>query len=210
MAWEQAKPSDFTDSLNRWSNESNGYDNAAGDTTTYASADIGADGYPSIIFHTWGAKGETYWQTKLGVKWKTSVQTGDDQFGIQYTKDGGSNWLDLVPIGVNRSSSIKYEEAWLDNDQNLNDVQVRINTEKIGGGDGCDLQIYDIWTEGKYSHDSPEFDIDGVIEKPDGVEFDIGGVVERDTEAAAGGKVTLNTRSHPLGVRAGMGFGMGG
>ena len=56
-----------------------------------------------------------------------------------------------------------------------------------------------------------EFDIDGALEVDEGVEWDVGGVVERGTEAAEeGGKVTLNTRSHPLGVRAGMGFGMGG
>ena len=56
-----------------------------------------------------------------------------------------------------------------------------------------------------------EQDIGGWVETGDGVEFDVDGVVERDTEAAEeGGKVTLNTRSHPLGVRAGMGFGMGG
>jgi hypothetical protein len=55
-----------------------------------------------------------------------------------------------------------------------------------------------------------EQDTGGWVETDGDVEWDVDGVVERDADAAAEGKVTHNTRSHPLGVMAGMGFGMGG
>lgn len=154
MAIEYKKPTTFAEGgLLLWTDEPNCYDQSGtgGDETTFGYQDIGTDEYPSIRFYTWETKEQTYTATTLKLKWKTSIQTGDDEFGIEYTKDGGSQWNDLVTKGVNRSSSYTTAEIALDANQDLTQVEIRVNSDKIKGGDGCDLQISDIWTEGTTS-----------------------------------------------------------
>jgi hypothetical protein len=141
----------------KWTNETYCYDGSTGgDEITMGYQTIDLDEYPSIRFHIWQTKGYTYTSTILKLKWKTSIQTGDDEFGIEYTKNGGSNWNDLVIIGVNRSVSYTTAQTILDINQDLTQVEVRVNVNKVKGGDGCDLQISDIWTEGEYSGDVVE------------------------------------------------------
>lgn len=168
MAIEIKKPTTFTEgALLLWTDEPNCYDQSGtgGDETTFGYQDIGTDESPSIRFHTWETKGQTYTATTLKLKWKTSIQVGDDEFGIKYTKDGGSQWNDLVTKGVNRSSSYTTAEIPLNINQDLTQVEVRVNSDKIKGGDGCDLQISDIWTEGTYTSGGVNVPINQIVSK---------------------------------------------
>ncbi|MCK4250030.1 LamG domain-containing protein [candidate division WOR-3 bacterium] len=151
---EVKKPTTFTEgALLLWANEANCYDQqgVAGDETTYGYQTLDTDETPSIRFHTWETKGQTYTATTLKLKWKTSIQTGDDEFGIEYTKNGGSNWYDLVVKGANRSVAYTTAQIALDANQDLTQVEVRVNSDKVKGADNCQLQISDIWTEGEYT-----------------------------------------------------------
>lgn len=151
---EVKKPTTFTEgALGLWANEANCYDQqgVAGDESTYGYQTLDTDETPSIRFHTWETKGQTYTATTLKLKWKTSIQTGDDEFGIEYTKNGGSNWYDLVVKGANRSVAYTTAQIALDANQDLTQVEVRVNSDKVKGADNCQLQISDIWTEGEYT-----------------------------------------------------------
>ena len=164
---EIKKPTTFTEGTQLlWSNELNCYDQSGtgGDETTFGYQSLNGDDIPSIRFHTWETKGQTYTATVLKLKWKTSIQTGDDKFGIEYTKNGGSNWNDLVAMGVNRSSSYATAEIALDANQDLSQVEVRVNSDKIKGPDNCDLQISDIWTEGTYT-EGATFPVNQIVSK---------------------------------------------
>lgn len=154
MATEIKKPTTFTEgALLLWTNESNAYDQSGtgGDETTYAYQSLDTDESPSIRFHTWETKGQTYTATILKLKWQTSIQTGDDEVHIEYTKNGGSNWYDLLAKGVNRSVGFSTAQISLDANQDLTQVRVRVSSDKVKGADGCDFRISDIWTEGTYT-----------------------------------------------------------
>lgn len=157
MSTEVKKPTTFTDSSGLWSNEINAYDTVtAGDETTYTDSSMTGDFTPAILFYTWGTKGQTYTATVLKVKWDCLLAQDDDTWGIQYTKNGGSNWLDLLVIGNNSSSTIITEQVSLDANQDLTLVEVRINTTQLKGDDGHNVRIYDVWTEGTYEETTPQ------------------------------------------------------
>ena len=165
---EIKKPTTFTEgALLLWTNEAYCYDQSGtgGDETTFGYQSLDTDEAPSIRFHTWETKGQTYTATVLKLKWKTSIQTGDDEFGIEYTKNGGGQWGDLVTKGANRSSSYTTAEIALDTNQDLTQVEIRVNSDKIKGGDGCDLQISDIWTEGTYTEGGVTVDVNWLVSK---------------------------------------------
>lgn len=154
MATEVKKPTDFTEAAGlQWTNEPQAYDTStAGDETTSADGTLAVDDEdPSITYHTWAAKGQTYTQTLLKMKWSTNDLTGDDEWHAEYTKNGGGAWLDLVAYGTNRNTTIQTAQVTLDANQDLTQVQVRIRLEKQKGGDGDTLYIWDIWTEGEYT-----------------------------------------------------------
>ena len=159
MATEVKKPTTFTEgALALWTNESNAYDIATGgDETTFAYQTLDTDEIPSIRFHTWGTKGQTYTETILYMKWKTSIQTGDDQVHVEYTKNGGGAWADLLANGINRSVAYSTAQITLDANQDLTQVEVRVSSDKVKGADGCDFQISDIWTEGEYTASATEY-----------------------------------------------------
>jgi hypothetical protein len=155
MAIEIRKPTTYTD-YDTFYHPANCYDGSTGgDESTYGYTDIGSDYIPCTVFHTWQTKGETYTATTLKLKWQTSATGGDDEWGIDYTKNGGSNWYALVAMGVNRNTSWQTAQVSLDANQDLTQVQVRLNTNKIKGPDGINAHISDIWTEGEYTAGTP-------------------------------------------------------
>lgn len=165
---EIKKPTTFTEGTALlWTNEPNCYDQSGtgGDETTFGYQSLNGDDVPSIRFHTWETKGQTYTATVLKLKWKTSIQTGDDEFGIEYTKNGGSQWNDIVAKGANRSSSYTTAQISLDANQDLTQVEVRVNSDKVKGPDNCDLQISDIWTEGTYTSGGVSVPINQLVSK---------------------------------------------
>lgn len=153
MATEVKKPTDFTEDASAlWTDEALAYDQAgAGDETTLAYAAPEGDVAPSITWHTWAIKGQTYTATVLKVKWDCVLLTGDDHWGIEYTKNGGGAWADLLADGLNRSATIVTTEIALDTNQDLTQVQIRLNIVQEKGSDGHTVRIYDVWTEGEYT-----------------------------------------------------------
>jgi len=105
---------------------------------------------PAILFRNWAQKTETYTATVLKVNWRTNGRHSNDQFAIRYTKDGGLNWLDLIPMGVHSETTIQTSSVNLDINQSLTSVQVKVVSDRVGGADGGTLYIYDIWTEGVF------------------------------------------------------------
>lgn len=147
--YEYKKPASYTDPNSEWNNETNTYDGSYNDQTTCADSDAGsADRDPWISFPTWQVKGYTYTETTLYVNWKTNGTYGDDEFAIQYTKNGGSNWYDLVALGVHNDVSIVTSSIALDANQDLTLVQVKLVYNKVGGIDTGITYVYDIWTRG--------------------------------------------------------------
>lgn len=160
---EYKKPTNHTD-VSVWTNPGQCYDTSTpGDETTEGNLYNAVSNDPSITFHTWDTKGQTYAATTLKVKWKTSGGFTDDTFAIQYTKDG-STWLDLVAMGVHNETTIQTSPASLDANQDLTQVQVKVAFVKSGGPDKDYIYIYDIWTEGTYTPPSISISVsDGVV-----------------------------------------------
>jgi len=147
--YEYKKPTAFSDPNSRWTDESKAYDGDPGDESTYAYSTAGsADQDPWLVFNTWQSKGGDYTATTLYVKWKTNGTYSDDKFAIRYTKDGGTNWYDLVPLAVHNETSIQTSSVSLDSNQNLANVQVKLVYDRIAGADTGITYIYDIWTRG--------------------------------------------------------------
>src|SRR4030043_670630 len=149
---EVKKSTLYTDADTSWTNPGQCYDTAtAGDETTEGNIYNAIDADPDITFHTWQTKGQTYTATTLKVKWKTSGGFSVDRFGIQYTKNGGTNWTDPVVLGVHNETTIQVATVSLDVNQDLTQVQVKVLQDRVGGADKDYVYIYDIWTEGTYA-----------------------------------------------------------
>lgn len=192
MAQEIKKPTTFTEgALLLWTDEANAYDQAGGgDESTYSYQILDTDEAPSITYHTWGTKGQTYTATTLYVRWQTSITTGDDEVHIEYTKNGGGAWADLLAKGINRSAAWTNALIALDANQDLTQVQVRVNSDKVKGADGCDFRISDIWTDGTYS-------AGGVSVTPDTLAIVITTFIPTVT-ATANQLVTPDTLAHTI------------
>lgn len=149
-SYEYKKPTAFTDTNDNWANEANAYDSANPDEqTTCASSDAAPnDEDPWITCHTWSTKGRAYTATDLFVNWKTDGLWSNDQIAIRYTKDGGSNWYDLVSLAVHNETILQQDTVSLNANQDLTQVQVKAVIDRITGRDSGHLYIYDIWTKG--------------------------------------------------------------
>lgn len=149
MATETKRPTNSADAGGEWTDDALAYDT---DLETFAYVTNWADYVPSLTCDTWQAKVESYSATKLYVKYADNQQPGDDDtYGIEYTKDGGNNYIDLVVMGVHEQGTPVEAQADLDADQDLSLVIVRVNTLREKGGDGASIYIYDIRTEGEYT-----------------------------------------------------------
>ncbi|MBZ9569823.1 hypothetical protein KJA16_02805, partial [Patescibacteria group bacterium] len=186
-ATEVKKPTTSTLDLGTaFTNPGNAYDlpDTGGDEST------NADQYNAVTsiyrWHTWATKGQTsYTATVLKVKWDTSGGFTDDHFAIEATKDG-TNWnLVLVADGVHNETTIQTAQVSLDTDQDLTQVQVRVNFVKVGGGDKDSLYIYDIWTEGTYTPPTLSITAPENVQMPD---YTLGGAgySERNFEDVSG------------------------
>jgi len=148
---EIKKPTAHTD-ITTWTTPSQAYNfpDTPNDQTNAGSDTSMPDANPAITFHTWAPKIQTYTTTTLKVNWRTNGAFTNDRLAIQYTKNGGTNWTILLPMGVHNEIIIQTSEAPLDANQNLALVQVRVVSDRVGGPDGGALFIYDIWTEGSF------------------------------------------------------------
>lgn len=164
MAIEYKKPTTYiADSGTAFSNPAQAYDGSPGDETTCADQYNAADGIAR--WHIWVSKVETYTATQLHVKWKTSGGFDNDAFAIEYTKNGGGTWLELVPMGVHNETTIQDSNIALDANQDLTQVEVRVNFDRVGGGDKDYLYIYDIWTEGEYTAGGVSVPVNQIVSK---------------------------------------------
>ena len=158
MTIEIKKPQTIEDLNSRWTNPDQAHDTVTGgDETTYAAGELAAADETSGRFYNWETKGANpYATTVLKVKWTATDggSDGDDQWEIDYTKDGGVGWPDLLAKGLNRNAIIQIAQIALDNDQDLTQVEIRIITDRVGGLDGDEIRIWDIWTEGSISSSS--------------------------------------------------------
>ena len=148
MAFEYLKPTAFSDPGSKWNNEAKAYDISYNDKTTCADSVAGpADQDPWVAFTTWQTKTQTYTATVLYVNWKTNGLYSNDQFAIRYTKDG-TNYLDLVAMGVHNETIIQTSSVEIDADQDLTKVQVKLAYDRVTGADSGVTYVYDIWTQG--------------------------------------------------------------
>jgi len=161
---EVLRPTSYTDSGYETTNPTYAYDTS---TSTYSDTNAGnSDSVPTITFHTWASKTQTYTGLVLKVS-RSSTNYSNDQWGIEYSPDGGSNWYDLDAMSSNNVSQSTvsvdlYAQHSLLDPANL---QVRVDGEKVLGGDRAHLYIYDIWTEGEYTTATLSVSIsDGVVD----------------------------------------------
>ena len=162
---EYLRPTAYTDAGGRTTNPANAYDNASvPPNDTYAETDTGADEYPSITYHTWQTPNYTYTALVLKVN-RSSSGHSNDQWGIAYSTDGGNNWAYIDSMSSNNVARGTVQVI-LSASQDLSQLQVKIDSEKVLGGDGGVVDTYDIWTEGTYTVNNPPA-VDSVNLTPD-------------------------------------------
>ena len=146
---EVKKPTAHTDSTG-WTTPALSYNYPASpnDQLDSGSDTRMPDRDPAILFRNWAIKTETYTATVLKVNWRTNGLYPNDRFAIRYTRDGGTNWQDIVPLGVYNGTTTQTSSVNLDANQDLTLVQVKVVSDRVGTADNGTLYIYDIWTEG--------------------------------------------------------------
>ena len=149
---EIRKPTAYTDSPPRKTNNpsypaTNAYDYPDG--TTFAATLYENDKNPSITFHTWQAKTQTY--NSLVLKYRYHAQAGtNDTYAVAYSTTGCSGpFTDLIsPTSAGASDTTV--SANLSSSQDLSQLCLKIYTQKVGSPDGKNIYSRDIWTEGTY------------------------------------------------------------
>ena len=150
MAIEIRKPTAFTD-LVGYTNPGQAIDVATGDDrTTAATRTPVVTASPSITFHTFLGAGFTYTALKLVVNY-TVTGLVDDTLAIEYSIDGGSNWLQLRAPSATNAATIIPISASLNIAQDLTQLQVDLDFAKTSKPDYPTISIFDIWTEGTYT-----------------------------------------------------------
>ena len=150
MAIEIRKPTAITDNVG-YTNPGNAYDLPTGnDTTTFANRTALVTASPSIIFHTFLAAGQTYTALTVNVNY-TVTGLSDDTLAIEYSIDGGTNWLPLRAASSTNQATIVPLNIALSPSQNLTLVQVDFDFAKVGSPDRPVIRIYDVWLEGTYT-----------------------------------------------------------
>ena len=159
---EYLKPTAYSNGYNT-TNPTYAYDNATTPPNdTYSDTTTGTDAYPSIVYHTWQTTSNNYSALVLKIN-RSSSGHSDDQWGIAYSTDGGSNWTYIDSMS---SSNVARGtvQVTLSASQDLSQLQVKLDTEKIKGPDGGHVYIYDIWTEGTYTPVTVSVSVsDGVV-----------------------------------------------
>jgi len=150
MAIEIRKPTAITDNVG-YTNPGNAYDLPTGnDTTTFANRTALVTASPSIIFHTFLAAGQTYTALTVNVNY-TVTGLSDDTLAIEYSIDGGTNWLQLRAPSATNAATIIPISASLNIAQDLTQLQVDLDFAKTSKPDYPAISIFDIWTEGTYT-----------------------------------------------------------
>jgi len=125
------------------------YDNTAPPpNSTYADTLTNIDRSPSITYRNWQTTTFNYTTLTLKVN-RYSFGHVDDRWGIKYSTNGGNTWQDLDAMSSQNIARATIEINLLPN-QDLSQLRIRIDTDKVGKADNGHLYIYDIWTEGNY------------------------------------------------------------
>jgi hypothetical protein len=140
------RPSSHTDLALKTTNPGNAYDPVSGSA---ADIETNVDAFPSIIFDTFSPPTTSvYSSLRLYVKRSSTVHT-DDKWGIKYSTNGGSSWRSLDSMSSQTISAPSDIWVELDTSQDLNQLQVRIDTDKKKKADNGYVHIYDIRVEGE-------------------------------------------------------------
>jgi len=148
-AIETRKPTAYTDpgGAPATTNPTNAYDT---DAATFSITPFGSGGAShALTYHTWQTTSFTYSALTLKVKYGDNGPATNDTYAINYSIDGGTNWVSLVAATVGTGTTQTASVA-LSASQNLSLVRVELATNKVGPNDGKNMYFYDIWTEGTY------------------------------------------------------------
>lgn len=140
-------PTSFTDTAGDTTNEANAYDN---DTATSSSTVLAnGDDDPSVTFHDWGANTTEYTAITLNMEYSDDSTAASDQYQISYSIDGGTGWTIWVAwtTGGQSKTLIRKDVTPSNTDQ----IQIKIATDRVGGGDGDTLSVYRLWTNSTYT-----------------------------------------------------------
>jgi hypothetical protein len=141
---EILKPTAYTDSAGKTDCPDCAYD---GVESTSADIATDADAFPSITYHTWEKPTADVYESLVLYVTRSSTDHADDRWGIKYSLDGGRYWSYLVFMSskelVEETASVS-----LDPSQDLDRLQVRIDTDRAKKPDGGYASIHEIWTEG--------------------------------------------------------------
>ncbi|MHC4270184.1 MAG: hypothetical protein ACYSTS_17205 [Planctomycetota bacterium] len=140
------RPTSITDLASKTSDTADAYDD---NLSTSADIETNVDAFPSIIFHNFQPTAtEEYISLRLTVN-RSSNGHEDDKWGIKYSTDGGSSWLSLESMSSQNIVVQNDISVELDTSQDLNLLQVRIDTDRKKKADGGQVHIYEIWVEGE-------------------------------------------------------------
>jgi hypothetical protein len=132
LAEEMESSYDYNDISGHTTNAERAYD---GDILSCAEISTSVDAYPSIIYF-WDLPPDDYKLEGFFIALSESNSAKDDRWELQYSVDGGSNWLDL---SVSESQPDVYVQNAI-----IQDLRLRINTDKVKKEDGAFLSLYEI------------------------------------------------------------------
>lgn len=152
-------PTNFADPSSQATNEPFAYDN---DTTTNATHDMGDDANVDYFDFNITNHGASEIINDLNLTFDIEViGTGDDQWGLQYSDDGGNNWYVLrsTLTGDQARNNLTYSVPEQSGGEDLTwtwaeietDLRARVVINRLTGRDGAELFLYEVWIEVDYN-----------------------------------------------------------
>jgi hypothetical protein len=144
------RPGNHIDHVGNTSSPSDAYDEE-GLQDTSAETTIKGDAFPSISYDGWQPTGSSpengYGSLTLNISF-SSENTIDDRWGMEYSTDNGNSWRSLGRYRDRSKTTISEE---LDIATDLNQLIIRVFTDRIKKVNYGRNRIYEIWTEGIFA-----------------------------------------------------------
>ncbi|OGO20482.1 MAG: hypothetical protein A2Z15_00265 [Chloroflexi bacterium RBG_16_50_11] len=132
-------------------NPTNAYDLVTGnDSTTYNRLAVGGNrASPTMQYDAWQTSSNNHSARRLFIR-RSGNGNSNDYWRIQYSTNGGSGWTVIQTNLINPALG-NTPQVNISTSLDLSLLIVRVDTFRVGGGDGGFARIYDVWLESDFT-----------------------------------------------------------
>lgn len=154
MATEKLYPTSHGITGADWTDPAHAYNKDGTSTAAVLDKGLASDDITgTIVLDEWEAKtADAYSALYIKAMWNTGAASGDDEWSMEVSVDGGSNYdYDLLAMGTNRQTNTPITDnadVEIPNGTVMANIMVRVNLSKIKTADADTINLFEVWSEG--------------------------------------------------------------